>query len=314
VTGTGRALRIGTRRSPLALAQARLVAAELESAGAGPVELVPMTTAGDNSQAPLAQIGGSGVFVTTLRAAVLAGEVDAAVHSLKDLPVDPAAGLVLAAVPVRENPSDVLIARDSWTVDQLPPDAVVGTGSPRRVVQLRMLRPDVRTVDVRGNVDTRVRRVLEGYLDAVVLARAGLARLGRLEVVTDVFGPDRMLPAPGQGALAIECRADDLAAAARLSSIDHPASRSVVTAERALLARLEAGCSAAVGALAVHDPDGIAGTLALDAVVGMPDGTTARSSRRGRTDDAAGLGRELAEELLQAGPAGADRVWGVRTL
>jgi hydroxymethylbilane synthase len=309
-----RVLRLGTRRSPLALAQARLVAAELEAAGAGPVELVPMTTAGDATQAPLSQIGGSGVFVTALRSALLAGEIDAAVHSLKDLPVDPAAGLVLAAVPVREDPSDVLIARDSWKLDQLPLGAVVGTGSPRRAVQLRLLRPDIRTVDVRGNVDTRVRRVVEGYLDAVVLARAGLARLGRLDAVTDVFGPDRMLPAAGQGALALECRAGDAAASARLGSIDHPASRLLVTAERALLGRLEAGCTAPVGALGRHDGDPASGALVLDAVVGMPDGTTARSSRRGRADDAAGLGRELAEELLQAGATGADRVWGVRTL
>jgi hydroxymethylbilane synthase len=324
-------LRLATRRSPLAQAQARWVADQIERTGIGPVELVGITSQGDLSDGPLAQIGGTGVFVTALREAVLAGVVDAAVHSLKDLPVVPDERLLLAAVPVREDPSDVLVARDAHTLDELPIGARVGTGSPRRAMQLRILRPDLDVVDVRGNVDTRVTHVHEGRLDAVVLARAGLARLGRLDAVSEVFSFERMLPAPGQGALAVECRqpASTLPAdlehgdgaetrtaqvVLALRRIDDPISRACVTAERAVLETLEAGCSAPIGALAVVDDANLRehGELVLHAVVGTPEGTAARLSRHGSVHDSVGLGRGLAQQLLQAGAPGADRVWGVR--
>ena len=316
-----RPLRIGTRRSPLAQAQARWVADQLERLGAGPVELVGVTTEGDRNEAPLAEIGGTGVFVTAVRAALLDGSVDVAVHSLKDLPVVPCDGITLAAVPVREDPRDVLVAAGGRTLDQLPSGARVGTGSPRRAMQVRELRPDLDVVGVRGNVDTRIGEVLAGRLDAVVLARAGLVRLGKPEVITEVFGPERMLPAPGQGALAVECRAADVPTV--LARLDDAASRSCVVAERAVLQELEAGCSAPIGALAVVE-DEYRGTadraeapetadmMVLRAVVGADDGTALRRSCRGSVHDPVRLGRELAHELLQAGVAGPDRVWGVR--
>ncbi|HSK27443.1 MAG TPA: hydroxymethylbilane synthase, partial [Jiangellales bacterium] len=241
------ALRLGTRRSPLALAQARLVAGALGDATGRTVELVEVTTRGDTSREPLTSIGGTGVFVSALRDAVLDGRVDLAVHSLKDLPTAPADGLVLAAVPPREDPRDVLCARDGLTLGELPYGAVVGTGSPRREAQLHALGLGLRVVPVRGNVDTRLRLVTEGRVDAVVLARAGLARLGRLDAVTEVLDPLQVLPAPGQGALAVESRPELVPL---LAVLDDPPARAAVTAERSLLAALESGCTAPVGACA----------------------------------------------------------------
>lgn len=315
-------VRVGTRASTLALTQTTQVADALAGLGGFQVELVRVTTQGDRQTGSLASLGGTGVFVTALRDALLDGRCDVAVHSLKDLPTGPAEGLVIGAVPEREDPSDVLCARDGGTLDTLPAGARVGTGSPRRAAQLLAARPDLDVVDIRGNVDTRLGRVAPGDLDAVVLARAGLARLGRLDAVTQVLDADVMSPAPGQGALAVECRTGVLAAsdhalgklvprlADALADLDHLPTRLAVTAERALLARLEAGCAAPIGALgSLRD-----GALHLDAVVCRPDGG-ARLRRSasvplpdgGASPDpdtlARGLGAQLADELLDAGAA-----------
>lgn len=300
-------LRLGTRRSALATTQSTLVAELLSASSGREVELVEVVTHGDLSSAPLSTIGGTGVFASALRAALLAGEVDLAVHSLKDLPTAPAPGLVLAAVPRREDPRDALVARDGATLETLPRGARVGTGSPRRAAQLRAARPDLDVVDVRGNVGTRLALVDHGALDAVVLARAGLLRLGLEDRVTQVLEPSVVLPAPGQGALAVECRADDAVTAAACSVLDHALSRAEVTAERALLAALEAGCTSPVGALALAD-DG--GCVRLSAVVCSPDGTraVARSATSAPTGlgaglTAAALGCDLARALLDDGAA-----------
>ncbi|HMG31945.1 MAG TPA: hydroxymethylbilane synthase [Jiangellaceae bacterium] len=294
------ALRLGTRRSALALAQARTVAAALAKTGRE-VELVEITTHGDISQEPLATIGGTGVFVSALRDALLADRIDLAVHSYKDLPTAPADGLVVAATPLREDPRDVLVARDGLTLGELPAGARVGTGAPRRVAQIRALGLGLDLVPVRGNVDTRLSRVADGTLDAVVLARAGLARLGRLDEVTEVIDPLQMLPAPGQGALAVECRADDdLVDVLRM--LDEPTTRSAVTAERSLLAALEAGCTAPVGAYAeaAEGDDGL--ELYLRAVVVSLDGTVSiRKSATGPLPAAERIGRDLAADLLDDG-------------
>jgi hydroxymethylbilane synthase len=299
------ALRLGTRRSPLALAQSRLVAAALERRGAGPVELVEIATLGDVSREPLTQLGGTGVFVSALRDALLAGEVDLAVHSLKDLPVAPADGLLLAAIPTREDPRDALVARDGLSLAGLPDGARIGTGSPRRAAQLRALGRDFDLVPVRGNVGTRIGYATSGEVDAVVLALAGLARLGRLDAVTEVLDAEVMLPAPGQGALAVECRSDRADVVAALAPLDDPATRVAVTAERALLARTEAGCSAPVGALA----EAGATQIHLRAVVGSTDGSVRRLSITGPLADPVGLGFQLADRLLDEGAEG---LWGVR--
>ena len=265
-------LRLGTRRSALATTQSAWVADRLRALG-HTVDLVTIVTEGDTSTASLSSLGGTGVFAAALRRALLAGEVDFAVHSLKDLPTAPEPGLTIAAVPVREDPRDVLVATDGRTLGELGEGAVVGTGSPRRVAQLAALGMGLSFKDIRGNVDTRIAMVHDGALDAVVLARAGLARLGRLDEVTEVIDPLQMLPAPGQGALAIECRADDDATRAALAVLDDADTRACVTAERAVLAALEAGCSAPVGALAevVEGEDGL--ELSLRAFVGAVDGS-----------------------------------------
>jgi hydroxymethylbilane synthase len=296
---TGPALRLGTRRSALALTQARLVAGALTDATGRAVELVEVTTRGDTSREHLTSIGGTGVFVSALRDALLAGEVDLAVHSLKDLPTAPAEGLVLAAVPPREDPRDVLCARDGLTLGELGHGAVVGTGSPRREAQLHALGLGLRVVPVRGNVDTRLRLVTTGAVDAVVLARAGLARLGRLAAVTEVLDPLLVLPAPGQGALAVESRAD---LAPLLAVLDDAPSRAAVTAERSLLAALEAGCTAPVGACAEVAEGDDSLELYLRAVVASPDGSVCiRKSATGPLVRAGELGRELAAEFLADG-------------
>ena len=259
-TGTGTAtgttrLRLGTRASQLARTQSQAVADAITAATGAQVELVHITTEGDRSSAAIAQLGGTGVFVTALRSALLAGEVDLAVHSYKDLPTAPAEGLVIAAVPPREDPRDALVARDGLTLGELPPGSTVGTGAPRRVAQLRALGLGLDVVPIRGNVDSRLARVLgvagaPGDLDAVVLARAGLSRLGRLAAVTETLDPLQVLPAPAQGALAVECRADDARTRELLAPLEDAATRACVVAERAALAALEAGCSAPVAAYA----------------------------------------------------------------
>ncbi len=323
-------VRVGTRASVLALTQTGHVADALAALADLTVETVRVRTEGDRVSAPLATLGGTGVFVTALRDALLEHRCDVAVHSLKDLPTGEADGLTVAATPVRQDPRDALCARDGLTLAELPAGARVGTGSPRRAAQLRAQRPDLEVVDIRGNVDTRLRRVrgavpVEGAppaptatavvpgagspvgdLDAVVLAAAGLARLGRLDAATELFAPDVLLPAPGQGALAVEVRSADATGdtplARALRALDDAPTRRAVVAERAVLARLEAGCAAPIGAWAELAGDGV---LTLDATVVAVDGT--RSLRRRTSgpvrddDDARALGRALAEDLLGAG-------------
>ena len=296
-------LRIGTRTSALARVQSTEVADRLSRALDVQVVLVDVTTYGDVSREPLAQIGGTGVFVTALRDALLKGRVDVAVHSLKDLPTSPAPGIALAAVPVREDPRDVLVARDGLTLGELPPGSTVGTGSPRRTAQLNALGLGLEVLPVRGNVDTRLGMVPSGKLDAVVLARAGLARLGRLAEVTEVLDPLQMLPSPGQGALAVECRDADTELARELAqALDHAPTRTSVAAERALLEALEAGCSAPVGALAEIVDGGDGDELWLRGVVAAVSGRPLiRLSATGRPDDAVGVGRRLADQMLADG-------------
>ncbi|MGW4779296.1 hydroxymethylbilane synthase [Streptomyces filamentosus] len=317
---TERALRLGTRRSKLAMAQSGHVADAVRQLTGRPVELVEITTYGDTSREHLAQIGGTGVFVAALRDALLAGEVDFAVHSLKDLPTAQHPDLVLAAIPEREDPRDVLIAGEGVTLDRLPKGARVGTGSPRRMAQLhayaRSHGLEFTCVPIRGNVDTRVGYVRSGELDAVVLAAAGLNRIGGTEELLgslshDPLPVDSVLPAPGQGALAVECAAASADLVAELRELDDPLTRAAVTAERSLLAALEAGCSAPVGALADLLDDGKPATteMRLRAVVGTTDGSTlVQLSTTGpvpATNRAAmELGRELADEMLAKGAAG----------
>jgi hydroxymethylbilane synthase len=303
-TTAGPVVRIGTRASMLARTQSAHVAEALTRATGRQTELVMIRTEGDVTSAPLAQIGGTGVFVSALRDALLRGEVDLAVHSLKDLPTAPAEGIALAAVPVREDPRDVVVARDGLTLGELPAGARVGTGAPRRVAQLEALGLGVDIVGVRGNVDTRIAKVASGELDAVVLARAGLARLGRVDEATEVLDPLQVLPAPGQGALAVECRADAELLGVVRRALDHPATRACVQAERALLAELEAGCSAPVGALAEVAEGDLGDELWIRAVaLSLDGGLSVRRSASGPLDDAVGLGQKLAAEMLAEGAA-----------
>jgi hydroxymethylbilane synthase len=310
-------LRLGSRRSPMAISQSGDVARLITERTGRRVEIVGVTTLGDVSREQLTQIGGTGVFVSALRESLLRGEVDFAVHSLKDLPTGTAPGITVAAIPARDDPRDALVGRDGAKLADLSPGARIGTGSPRRAAQLSVLRSDITCVPVRGNANTRLAKVRDGEFDAVVLAYAGLARIGHTDLVSEIFEPDDMVPAPGQGALAVECRSDDAELVALLATIDHSATRAAVTAERSLLAALEAGCSAPVGAYAV----GQAGTdrLLLDAVVlgvrsvngqpGVLDGSPASGTmvvrERGEANaaDAARLGRELAARMLALGAA-----------
>ncbi len=295
-------LRLGTRASELARTQSQAVADAITAATGAPVELVPIVTEGDRSSAAIAQLGGTGVFVTALRDALLAGAVDLAVHSYKDLPTAPEPRLTIAAVPGREDPRDALVARDGLTLGELPPGAKVGTGAPRRVAQLRALGLGLDVVPIRGNVDTRLARVAPGDLDAVVLARAGLSRLGRLAAITETWDPLQVLPAPAQGALAVECRTSDARTRELVGRLENPSARACVLAERSTLATLEAGCSAPVAAYAEvaegdHGPE-----LFLRASVTAIDGSDAvRGSITGPLPEAVALGRALATELLDRG-------------
>ncbi|MFB9833430.1 hydroxymethylbilane synthase [Actinoallomurus acaciae] len=288
----------------MAMTQSGLVADALTERTGHEVELVGVTTEGDVSKANLAQIGGTGVFVGALRQKVLDGEVDFAVHSLKDLPTGPAEGIVLAAVPARDDPRDALCGEAKLA--DLPRGARIGTGSPRRMAQLRALRHDLEVVPIRGNADTRLRKVTSGEFDAIVLAYSGLTRINRLDAVSEIFEPDQMLPAPGQGALAVECRADRTDLLEILATLDDHASRVAVTAERALLAELEAGCSAPVGAYAALEDR----TLHLIGVVAGYDGERqVRLSESGHPDLAERLGRDLATRMIAKG---ADQLMGER--
>lgn len=297
---SARTLRLGTRRSALAMAQSGGVAATMIATLGVDVELVEITSEGDRNPAAVTQIGGTGVFVTALREALVAGEVDLAVHSLKDIPTAPAAGIVLAAIPPRDDPRDALCHPAGLTLGELPSGARVGTGSPRRTAQLLALGLGLDVVPIRGNVDTRLKKAADGEVDAVVLARAGLARLDRLDAVSEVLDPIQVLPAPGQGALAVECRADDAELAGLLVALDDADSRARVDAERSLLAELEAGCTAPVGALCdVADDE-----LYLRAIACAPDGSDAvKQSLTGPLTDPVGLGRRLAAIMLEDGAA-----------
>ena len=302
-----RPLRIGTRGSLLATTQAGHVATALTEAG-HPAELVIIKTEGDMSSAPVAEIG-VGVFTTAIRVALRNHEVDVAVHPYKDLPTAPEPDLNIAAIPPREDPRDALVSRDNLVLGELPPGSVIGTSSPRRAAQLRALGLGLEIRPLRGNLDSRLGKVAGGELDAVVVARAGLARIGRTEVVSEAFDPVVMLPAPAQGALAVECRGDDAELVRILAELDDPSTRSAVEAERALLAALEAGCTAPVGAIAevvesIDDDGHIFNELSLRAGVAAEDGSDViRASVVGPVDQAVQLGKDLAAELLELGAA-----------
>lgn len=294
-------IRIGSRRSKLALTQTGLIADQLRALGHD-IEIVEIVTEGDTNRAPLTQLGGTGVFATAIRNALRDNRIDLTVHSLKDLPTAPAPGLVIAAIPPREDARDALIARDGLTLGELPTGAIVG-GSPRRAAQLAALGLGLETREVRGNVDRRIDFVRNGELDGIVLARAGLSRVGRLDEITETIDPVQMLPAPGQGALALEIRADDSDLHDIVRHLDDADTRAAVTAERAVLARLEAGCSAPLGALAEISED-VDGSLeiSLRAFVGRTDGTfDLRRSQTGSFGQPEQLGHDLAELLLTDG-------------
>jgi hydroxymethylbilane synthase len=297
-------LRLGTRGSELARTQSQTIADAITAATGTPVELVHIVTEGDRSAEAIARLGGTGVFVAAIRRALLEGSVDLAVHSYKDLPTAAEPGLIIAAVPGRADPRDALVARDGLTLGELPAGSKIGTGAPRRVAQLRALGLGLDVVPIRGNVDTRLARVAPGDLDAVVLARAGLARLGRLDAITETLDPLQVLPAPAQGALAVECRTSDARTRELLGRLEEPTVRACVIAERSTLAALEAGCSAPVAAYA-EVADGENGPeLFLRASVTAIDGSDAvRGSATGPLLEAAALGRALATELLDRGAA-----------
>ena len=295
---------IGTRASPLALAQTRLVLESLQVARPGVVfETRAITTSGDRSQergVPLPEIGGKGLFTAELERALRAGEIDLAVHSLKDLPTEVAPGVVVGAVPEREDARDCLVARDGLGLAELPGGAIVGTSSLRRAAQLRAMRRELEVRSIRGNVDTRVRKVQEGECDAVLLAAAGVRRVGLEDYVTQWIASDEMLPAPGQGALAVQCRAEDDAMLELLSAIDAPETRAETTAERAFLRVLGAGCAAPVAALGVAQASG---EVHLQGLVADVDGRdVVRVSGQGDPEE---VGERLAFEALEGG---ADRI------
>jgi hydroxymethylbilane synthase len=293
------------------MAQTTSIANRIASAAGAEIEIIPITTHGDTSRESLSALGGTGVFATALRDALLAGECDMVVHSLKDLPTGAHPGLVIGATPKRADARDVLVARDGLTLETLPAGAKVGTGSPRRMAQLRSHRPDLDILDIRGNVDTRLGRVADGDLDAVVLAAAGLSRLGRLaEVATDYLELSDWPTAPGQGSLAIEVREGKLdhALATGLAAVNHNSTQVTTTAERLVLARLEAGCAAPIGATAVIDE-----LVFLTATVYSPDGTRTLTSSHAATPDsnqlrdlleaAEDIATRVADELLAEGAA-----------
>ncbi|WGD37824.1 hydroxymethylbilane synthase [Lysinibacter sp. HNR] len=321
-------LRLGTRASALAVTQSQQVADRITALTGIPVELVRVTTHGDVTRASLSSLGGTGVFATALREALLAGECDLVVHSLKDLPTAPCPGLVVSGIPVREGAEDALCARDGFTLATLPAGARVGTGSPRRVAQLLSRRPDLDIHDIRGNIDTRLGRVSKD-LDAVILARAGLTRLGRSHLITEILPLAEWPTAPGQGALAVETR-EGSAVSEVVTALDDAHTRASVVAERGVLAALEAGCAAPVGVstLSVSHGSGAAHEVVGSHVVGSEnlvgeaqghevvarvyalDGHASLSASRPLPRDAADpvraaeeLGRDLARELLDAGAA-----------
>lgn len=304
-SGRTRTLRIGTRGSLLATTQAGTVRDALIAAGHD-AELVIITTKGDMSQAPVERIG-VGVFTAELREALVDNRVDVAVHSYKDLPTAPDERLVIAAVPTREDPRDAVVARDGLVLGELPPGSTIGTSAPRRRAQLRALGLGLDIRPLRGNIDTRLGKVASGELDAIVVARAGLSRIGRVDLITETLEPVQMLPAPSQGALAVECRADDEELIAILGELDDAASHAAVLAERALLAELEAGCTAPVGAIAeivdsLDDDGRVFEELSVRGCAAAVDGSDViRASTVGSPERAEELGRVVARELLELG-------------
>ena len=298
-------IRIGTRGSLLATTQSGIVRDALRERGHD-AELVVVATDGDLSSAPIAEIG-VGVFTTALRDALAAAEIDVAVHSYKDLPTAEDPRFVIAAIPTRADARDALVARDGLVLGELPAGSAIGTSSVRRAAQLRALGLGLEIRPLRGNLDTRLNRVSNGDLDAVVVARAGLARIGRLGDVTETLEPVQMLPAPAQGALAVECRAGDTGLAELLAELDDADTRAAVTAERALLSELEAGCSAPVGAIAevvesIDEDGNVFEEMSLRGCVAALDGSDViRASGIGTTGRARELGLSVAAELFELG-------------
>jgi hydroxymethylbilane synthase len=300
-----RPLRLGTRGSPLALAQAGRIARQLRERCGRPSVLVRIATPGDESTAPIERLGTTGVFTTTLRGALLRGAVDFVVHSCKDLPTAPVPGLQVAAFPAREDPRDALIWPGGMSLDALPRGARIGTGSPRRAALLRAIGGQLQIVPMRGNVDTRLRKLADGEVDALVLAMAGLSRLGLLTPATTPLDPSLLMPAPAQGVLAVECRTDDPVTAAQLRTLDHAPTRAAAITERGFLAALDVGCSAPVGALAELAADtGAEPAVRLSGLIAAPDGSSVvRAQITGAVGDGEALGRRLAHVLLEHGGA-----------
>jgi hydroxymethylbilane synthase len=299
-----RPLRLGTRGSPLALAQAGQVARQLGERCGQPAVLVTVATPGDESIAPIERLGTTGVFTTTLREALLRGAVDLVVHSGKDLPTGPVPGLQVAAFPAREDPRDALVWPGGTSLGALPPGARIGTGSPRRAALLRATGRHLEIVPVRGNIDTRLRKLADGQVDALVLAMAGLARLGLLDAATTPLDPSLFMPAPAQGVLAVECRTDDALTAAQLRTLDHAPTRAAAIAERGFLAALGAGCSAPVAALAeVAAETGTDAAVRLSGLIAAPDGSSVIRAQVTGAVDGEALGRRLAQILLEHGGA-----------
>ncbi len=299
-----RPLRLGTRGSPLALAQSGWVARQLLEQCGQPAVLVTVATPGDQSTAPIERLGTTGVFTTTLREALLRGAVDLVVHSGKDLPTGPVPGLRVAAFPAREDPRDALVWPGGTSLEALPPGARIGTGSPRRAALLRAIGNHLEIVPMRGNVDTRLRKLADGKVDALVLAMAGLARLGLLDAAVTPLDPSLFMPAPAQGVLAVECRTDDALTAAQLAALDHAPTRAAAITERGFLAALGAGCSAPVGALAeVAAVTGADAAVRLSGLIAAPDGSSVIRAQMTGALDGEELGCQLAQLLLGHGGA-----------
>jgi hydroxymethylbilane synthase len=304
VTAAARTLRLGTRASALARWQTATIAAALRAAHPGlTCEDVTISTEGDrDGRTPLPEIGGKGVFTEALEQALRAGEIDVAVHSLKDVPVDDMPGLTLAALCMRTDPRDVMIARERWTLNTLPRGAVVGTCSTRRMAQLLAIQPDLTLVPLRGNVDTRVRKALDGEYDAIVIAAAGVTRLGLGEAIAQYLPLELVLPAPGQGALAVQCRRDDPATLAVVRDLDEPPVRAATEAERGFLEGLGGGCAAPIAAYATVEGTEATARVRIEGLVASPDGRTMiRVGGTGRPADARQLGLQLAADARLRG-------------
>jgi hydroxymethylbilane synthase len=293
-------VRIGTRASKLARLQTQIVVDKLQAQfPTETIEVIPVTTGGDKVvDKPIAELGFRGVFVKELEEALLAHQVDLVVHSLKDLPTDVLPGLVVGAVLEREDPRDILASLNGTTFDQLRPNAVVATSSRRRAAQLAKLRPDISFIDIRGNIETRLRKLDENYCDATLLAYAGLLRLGTTDKISQVFEPSQLTPAAGQGALAIECRREDLELIEKLKSIDQHSVRVEVECERSYLNELGGGCSVPIGSLARLDGN----KLFLTGCIAALDGSQVyRETAEGSSDHPERLGRQLAESMMKTG-------------